>query len=275
MTDNPLQKLFRSKSFYLSLPSGGKHYPSGITLSVDNELGVMPMTIKDEITLKSPDVLFNGEALYALFRSCVPDIVNPKEIPQCDVDSILVAIRMAAGKKHISVSSNCPECDVQAEYELSLGQMLNSVVPMIDDNTVTLPTGTVIDVRPYSLQSQVKTKVQTFHQYRMQQLLNSDSVDQAGKDAAFAEAMAEAALIQIALVADNIISVTMDDEDPVTDPNHVLLWVQNMDNNTYKAIMNKITALSVAAMDSTFDVECDECQHKYKTSVDIDPVNFF
>jgi hypothetical protein len=275
MSENPLQKLFRTKSFYLALPSGGNFYPSGITLSVDNELGIMPMTIKDEITLKSPDILFNGEALYALFLSCVPDIINPREIPQCDVDAILVGIRMAAGKKNIEVSSACPTCKVEAEYELSLGKMLNSITPMNDDNVITLENGTVINVRPYSLESQVKTKVQTFHQYRMQQLLNSSDVDQEGKDAAFADAMASASIIQISLVADNIISVNIDDETAVTDPAHILEWVKNMDNETYKSIISKIAGLSSNTMDSTFDVECQDCQHKYKTVVDIDPVNFF
>jgi hypothetical protein len=275
MTNNPLQKLFRNKSYYLALPSDGAHYPSGITLSADNELGIMPMTIKDEIILKSPDVLFNGEALYELFRSCVPDIVNPKEIPQCDIDAILIGIRMAAGKKNIEISSTCPSCETPAEYELGLGTMLNSIAKITTETTVTLDDKTVIEVRPYSLESQVKSKVQEFHQRRMQQILISDKVDEEAKTQAFDEAMAASSLIQIALVAENIISVTPHDEDDVTSPDFILGWVQNMNKETYKIIIAKIIELSNADMDNTFTVTCGKCDHEYKTAVEINPINFF
>ena len=69
--------------------------------------------------------------------------------------------------------------------------------------------------------------------------------------------------------------MNIDDETAVTDPVHILEWVKNMDNETYKIIIAKIAGLSSHTMDSTFDVECQDCQHKYKTAVDIDPVNFF
>ena len=275
MTDNPLQKLFRSKSYYLELPSNGAHYPSGITLGADGELGIMPMTIKDEIILKSPDVLFNGEALYELFRSCVPDIVNPQEIPQCDIDSILIGIRMAAGKKNIEISSTCPECEKSSEYELSLSTMLQSIKPISTENTITLDDATVITVRPYSLQSQVKSKVQAFHQHRMQLVLNSDEIDQDAKTAAFDEAMVSSSLIQIALVADNIVKVTPHDEQPVENVEFIMDWVSNMDKETYKLLIAKIAELSNAEMDNTFNVTCEHCEHGYKTAVEINPVNFF
>lgn len=73
MSDNPLKSIYRSKSIYLKLPSQGKFYPSGVKLSVDNEIGVMSMTTTDEINLKSPDALFNGKrcliSLKAVFQT--------------------------------------------------------------------------------------------------------------------------------------------------------------------------------------------------------------
>jgi hypothetical protein len=275
MTDNPLQKLFRNKSYYLALPSDGAHYPSGITLSVENELGILPMTIRDEIILKSPDVLFNGEALYELFRSCCPDIKNPEEIPQCDIDAILIGIRMAAGKSDLEIASVCPECTQSAEYQLSLQTMLSSIAKITTDNTVTLDDNTVIEVRPYSLKSQVKSKIQAFHQQRMQQILNTDDIDQAAKTQAFDDAMTQSSLIQIALVADNIVRVTPHDEQPVVDPSFILAWVENMDKFTYRLIIAKIAELSKGTMDNNFDITCNECNHEYKTAVEINPVNFF
>ena len=52
MSQNPLTHLYRKKSLYVALPSKGKYYKDGIELSVDEELGVLPMTTADEIKLK-------------------------------------------------------------------------------------------------------------------------------------------------------------------------------------------------------------------------------
>jgi hypothetical protein len=109
----------------------------------------------------------------------------------------------------------------------------------------------------------------------MQQILVSDKVDEEAKTAAFDEAMAASSLIQIALVAENIVRVIPHDEEDVVSPDFILGWVQNMNKETYKIIIAKIIELSNGEMDNTFTVTCDKCQHEYKTSVDINPVNFF
>ena len=51
MTNNPLQKYFRKPSIYIKLPTGGKFNPEISTSQLD-EIGVLPMTAIDEITLK-------------------------------------------------------------------------------------------------------------------------------------------------------------------------------------------------------------------------------
>jgi ribosomal protein L33 len=274
MTDNPLQKLYRSKSFYTKLPSGGSHYPSGIKLSVDGEIGIMPMTIKDEIILKSPDVLFNGEALYSLFRSCVPDIENPAEIPQCDVDTLLVGIRLAAGRDQLEINSTCPHCKKSADYEISLGAMLNTAHEISPDNVVVLNKDLKVFVRPYSLESQVKMKIQSFHQAKMQRALNASDSSQPDRDESYRKALADASQIQVDLITDNVLSVESG-EDNVQDKTHIAEWVNNIDSYTYKKIIGKITELSKSGMTDKFTLNCASCSENYETEVDINPVNFF
>jgi hypothetical protein len=51
---NPLAKHFRQASIYFKLPSGGQYWPPGsLDLPPNSEIGVMSMTTKDEITLKT------------------------------------------------------------------------------------------------------------------------------------------------------------------------------------------------------------------------------
>ena len=106
--NNPLAKHFRQPAIYLKLPSQGKFYPpDGIELSITGELAVYPMTVKDELTLKTPDALMNGEGMADVIRSCCPGIKDPWTIPSVDLDVIFIAIRLASYGKGMDISATC------------------------------------------------------------------------------------------------------------------------------------------------------------------------
>ena len=60
---NPLRKYFRQPKVYITLPSRGKYYAEGVLdMPSTNELPVFAMTAKDELIIKTPDALLNGQA---------------------------------------------------------------------------------------------------------------------------------------------------------------------------------------------------------------------
>ena len=70
---NPLKQFFRQPAIYMRLPSQGEYWPEGsIALPENKELPVYPMTAIDEITYRTPDALFNGQAVVNVIKSCVP-----------------------------------------------------------------------------------------------------------------------------------------------------------------------------------------------------------
>ena len=78
LPNNPLKQFFRRPAVFLTLPSGGKYYVDGVINQTENgELPVYPMTAIDEITARTPDALYNGEAVTQIIRSCIPDILQP------------------------------------------------------------------------------------------------------------------------------------------------------------------------------------------------------
>ena len=277
MSENPLANLYRSKSVYISLPSEGRYYPSGLNLSIDNELGVMPMTAVDEIKLKSPDALFNGEALFDLLKSCVPDIKNPEETPACDVDSILMAIKIATHGDSLEVTSKCPSCEKENDYEIPLAPIMASAQNIERENVVELDSAKVY-VRPYSLRSQIKGNVQKFHSMRMQMLLNED-MDNDEKAALFNDALVNASQVSVQLCSDNVLKVEIPQEngDTVTVDNqqHIREWVENMDSPTYDRVIGQIRKLSNPNISTAIKLTCAECSHNYDTEIELDPVNFF
>ena len=102
---NPLRQYFRRPALYLTLPSRGKFYPEGaLEMPENGELAVYPMTAIDEITSKTPDALFNGNAVPEIIKSCVPGIKDPWAVPSVDMDAILVAIRAATNGNDLEIS---------------------------------------------------------------------------------------------------------------------------------------------------------------------------
>lgn len=274
MSTNPLSQLYRSKTIYISLPSKGKYYPSGIKLSIDGELGVMPMTARDEILLKSPDALFNGDALIQLLKSCAPDIVNPEETPSCDVDSIILAIK-AASKKTVELSVACPHCNKEESYEIDVTKIIATATPIINTNSVTV-NNTVINLRPYSLKSQLKTNMQKFHHIRMEKMLiGNDNIPDDQKLELFNKAFNEATQLTMEIITENIVSVVLNDEITVTNQDHIKEWVYNMDKDTYHIIVKAIQDLSESEINNEATVKCPSCDHSFNTIIDLNPVSFF
>lgn len=273
MSDNPLSQLYRSKSIYISLPSKGKYYTSGIKLSIDGEIGVMPMTARDEILLKSPDALFNGDALIQLLKSCVPDITNPEETPACDIDSLILAIK-AASKKTVELSVVCPHCKKEETYEIDVTKIIATATPIIDRNTVNI-NNTIINIRPYSLKSQLKTNMQKFHHIRMEKLLiGNDTIADDQKLELFNKAFNDATQLTMDIITENIVSVQLNDV-TVTNQEHIKDWVYNMDKDTFHTIVKAVQELSESEINNETMVECMNCNNTFNTVIDLNPVSFF
>lgn len=278
MTDNALNSLFRQQSYYLSLPSGGKYYKTAPQMSADNELGLMPMSAVDEIKLKSPDALFNGDGLYDLFKSCVPGIADPKEIPAIDLDAILIGIRLAAGEETASMSSTCPECSKVEPYDVDLNEILLSIRPKSLENELTIRGDVRVVLNPITLAAQVKTQIEAFYQMQMQKALSAAEDDFESNQAVFEKALSSAIELQVSQLADCICSVTVKSEDSdvtVSNPDHILEWVKNMTKDDHREISDRIKLISSTDIINKMSVKCPGCDHEYSMKIELNPANFF
>ena len=113
---NPLTKHFRQPALYLKLPSNGAYWPdNSLDLSAAGELAIFPMTTRDEITLRTPDALLNGQGVVDVIKSCCPGIKDPWLMPSVDVDAVLVAVRVASYGDDMEVNSKCVHCNDPAD----------------------------------------------------------------------------------------------------------------------------------------------------------------
>ena len=90
---NPLQAWFRRAAIYMRLPSQGQYWPEGsLDMPTNGEFPVLPMTALDEITYRTPDALFNGQAVVDVVQSCLPNIRDAWLMPSTDLISVLISI---------------------------------------------------------------------------------------------------------------------------------------------------------------------------------------
>lgn len=184
---------------------------------------------------------------------------------------------MATNGNNMDISSQCPECKKESDYSIDLGQMLGSIVDETKNTEVEVD-GAVVYVRPYRLDSQMKGNIHKFHTARMERVLNNETMGHAEREQIFNEALATASALTVSIVTENIDKVVITKDDSpieVTNKDHILDWVKNMDTKTYNLISNHIKQLSQSSLNNTFSVVCEHCQQKYNTELELDPVSFF
>ena len=126
---NPLKKYYRQPKQFVKLPSGYKFYPEGsVEVPESNEVAVYPMTAKDEMLLKTPDALLNGEATVSVIQSCIPAIKNAWAMPSIDCDAALMTIRMATYGNTMTVPITVPGTKIKKDLVLDLQESLSSIL---------------------------------------------------------------------------------------------------------------------------------------------------
>ena len=146
---NPLKKFYRQPKLYISLPSSGNYYPVGALIPTEtNQYPVYAMTAKDEITMKTPDALLNGQSTVDLIQSCIPNITNAWVVPSIDIDALLIAIRIASYSENIDVELTLPNTTITKTYTADLRPSLDKLYQATFDPLIQISDDMVIFIKP-------------------------------------------------------------------------------------------------------------------------------
>jgi hypothetical protein len=161
--NNPLRKYFRQPKVYLRLPSRGKYYAAGsLDMPESGEIPVYAMTAKDELILKTPDALLNGEATVEVIKSCIPNIRDPWKMPSIDSDAILIAIRLATYGEKLELSTKVPNTGEEREFQVDLRQLLDQLAEFTFDPFITIDDDMTVEIRPTSYKEFTENAMKTF-----------------------------------------------------------------------------------------------------------------
>ena len=273
---NPLAKHFRQPAIYLKLPSQGKYYPpNGIELSISGDIPVYPMTVKDELTLKTPDALMSGAGMIEVLKSCCPSIKDPLSIPTVDLDAIFIALRLASYGEGMDITTTCPHCKSENEFTVNLSTLLDDLTPANYNDSLTVD-GLVVKFKPQSYKDINKINLATFEQQKLISNIVSADIADEDKKRLFDESFKKITDLNVSVIIDSIDNIFVDGT-IVSDAAMIKEFLDNCSRQTYQAIKDKIQSLAEKNAVKPIDLTCDneDCGKKYQAPLEFDNSNFF
>ncbi len=272
---NPLIKHFRRPEIYFKLPSGGRYWgENSLDLPVTGEIPIFPMTNADEITLKTPDALMNGSAIVNVIQSCCPNITDAWKMPSVDVDAVLIAIRVASYGTAMAVSSKCPHCGEEHDYDVDLSKTLDNIKCPDFDRTVDY-NGLKIKLKPQQYFSVTKTNIVQFEEQKIMQTLNESDLPEDVKNARLKESMKTLLDLNEKLLVDSTEYIETEDGSHVTDPGFIAEYYRNAESRATKVIEDRMAEIAAIGALPPSRMSCSSCGQQYEMPLEFDYARFF
>lgn len=257
---NPLLLRAQIPGETFQLPSKGILYKNGeLDDSVINgELMVNPMITMDEIILKTPDRLLNGTGIVEVFRRCVPQVKKPLDLFAKDMDYLLVCLRkITYGPEFEYAYLHDCENAKEHNYMISLDDLIFRTKALNPSSVeseyrFSLPNGQSVLLHPpvyheilHFLQIYDKRNDEDFNEKKLTDQLIASTV-------------------AIISSVDNVDNKEFIDE-----------WARSIPSGYIKKIGNAINNVSQWGPDLDISFNCKDCGTEIKSSVSLNPINFF
>jgi hypothetical protein len=278
---NPLRKFFRQPKIHIPLPSRGEFYPEGaLDLPETGEVPIFAMTAKDELVMKTPDALLNGQATVDVIKSCVPSIIDPWKMPTLDLDALLIAIRIATYGEKMEITSPVPGITETRKFDVDLRQILNKLVTSSYTPSVKMGELTVF-TRPLTYKEFTKTSLATFEEQRVFAIVNDASLDDDEKLEKFNKSFVKLTNLTVETMNKSIWKIQIGDTE-VTNLGHIKEFMQNSDKEVYSFITEHLDEQRksfqiepLKAKASEEDVALGAKTEEWEIPITFDQANFF
>jgi hypothetical protein len=274
MSNNPLRQYFRQPAIYIRLPSKGQFYPQGaINLPPTGELPVYPMTAIDEITYRTPDALFNGQATVNVLSSCVPDIKDHWSTPAMDIDTLLIAVRIASYGHDMDFGTKCPKCGHECEHTVDLRSVLDQM--RTPDYNKSVKSGDMeIFFRPMTYKNINDNNAMQYENQKLLQMLPDSGIPDSDKIGALSEAFKRITDVTVRALAQSIAAVKTP-QALVAEPEYIEELLKNCDRDLFNRIRDHIVDLKAQAEMRPMNLICPECKNQYEQAITLDMTSFF
>jgi hypothetical protein len=240
---NPLANYMRQPKIYITLPSRGEFWPKGsIDFPENGEFPVFSMTARDELLFKTPDALMNGQAVVDVIQSCIPAIKDAWATPTIDLDTILVAIRLATYGEKMPFTHKVPGTDEEVEYEIDLRMLLDQQQNNRWIEQVVINPEFIIFVKPLTYKHMTQTNIKSFETTRILSMVNDESISDEKKLEMFNSSFNNLTKVTIDLMSSSVYKIVTADGE-VSDARYISEFVNNADKEIFDVVQKHLSAL--------------------------------
>jgi hypothetical protein len=279
---NPLKRYYRQPQISIQLPSKARYYAADVVeTTTTGEHPVLPMTAIDELAFRTPDSMMNGQATVDVIKSCIPTILDPWQLVNYDIDTVLIAIRIASYGETIDVTSGVPGTNESVTHTVSLPQMLEQLRNIEVTDTCELKDGLKITVSPLTYKQITESQLKTFEQQRIYAQVSQSQMTAEEKTKRFTDSFKILSELNMSLLISNIDRITLTSGESVTDREQIKQFVENADAKLIKELENKLIDIRQQGSIKPFKAKATEEQIKagapatYEVPITFDNANFF
>jgi hypothetical protein len=279
--NNPLQKYFRQPKLFIKLPSSGNFYPEGALDKTENgEYAVYSMTAKDEIIIKTPDALLNGQATVDIIQSCVPNIKDAWAVPSVDLDALLVAIRIATYGEQLDVKAVIPGETEANTYDTDLRLVLGKLLDASFDVECKVNEDLTVFLRPLSYAEFTKNAIKTTEEQRIMSIVSNEALSNDEKQRQFAISFRKLTDVTMDLLIKGVVSVVTPDG-AVSDPDFISEFFNNTDKGILRTVIKHLEVQKAKFSIEPFKIVTTEEQRAngapdvVEVPITLDASNFF
>jgi transposase-like protein len=276
--NNPLQQYFKVPKLYVKLPSKAQFYDAAhMEVSANQEVAVYALSARDQILLKTPDALLNGETLIQIMSNCVPGIKHIEQLVEPDINTLLLAIKVATQGSKSELQVGCPNCQKEQTFEINLTELIEHQSFMEDEPSVELSDSLIVKIKPFNFEQRNLSLINEIEEGQAVKLMQDDqslNTDQQAKQ--IAQIVSNMTDRMFQMVAKSVLSVTIvETGQVVTDPDHIREFIMGITKYQADAITSKVKELNMVGISSDQKFMCTSCNHEWTHSMDFNPLSFF
>lgn len=247
----------------IALPTKGMFYPKGVLgeNTDPQHIEVGTLGIMDEFKYRDPFLLVSGKAIsYLIHHICGDQVVLPEELCEIDVETILLASRIASYGPSLKLNHICPRMkqedgkDVPCQHEnilvLDLHEFILRYGPIEEETRfeVMLPrVGQTVYLRPTPYRTTIEVmrnvmgnrkRLETLQEHQDEFIMDPILFHQ------YEDLLTLSADLQIQTLLDCIWAVRTKSGIMVEDPQEIMAWIFELPKSDHDVISKRISELT-------------------------------
>lgn len=273
--ENLLEKYKRQPKIFVDAPSQFRYIDSSVYSGESfKDIPVYSMTGADEIAMKAPEALLNGEAVKKLIESCIPRIKDAGLLSQIDIEYFLIAIRQATFGSAYDKLTICKHCNEENKHGIDLNDHLDNYHKKVYKDTCTIDNLKFF-LKPLTYNQWNEVQLELFKANRtMMQAISAEKLSEEEKNQ-YAKNIyniiesinQKTILYQVHKVKDN--------ELEITDHNVITKFILENDRKFFNGIQSVIKENTQEWDLPKLNLTCAACNETYIGILTLDDSSFF